>query len=320
LSQKSTWKWIAITTGVIFISLAGLYLVFNPEKQVLNQASRGEAPGEFILLSGGETHYRLIGKEDAEMIVLVHGFSVPSYVWDPTLTALGESGFQVLVYDLYGRGYSERVHGNYDIDLFTTQLLDLLDALEVNDPVVLGGLSMGGPIVSRFTHMNPNRVSGVILIAPEVTQPSTKDIFPLNLPLIGEYLMGAVMEPFLLPKMQTADFVQPDLFQDWETLYRIQLQYKGTGRALLSTIRNLPIHNPLEDYRELDAVGIPVLLIWGEEDQTIGWDQIETFSQEVGRARIEIIPAAGHLAHYERPEVINPFILEFLRELHEKSD
>ena len=309
------WKWFWAIIASIIIILAGLYLIFNVETQDLNQDSKKSATGEFILLPTGEVHYRLVGPDDAPLVVLVHGFSVPIYVWDPTLVALEEAGYRVLAYDLFGRGYSERLKGDYDIDLFTNQLDELLKALEIDGPVVVGGLSMGGPIAARFTRLNPEKVSGLILIAPEVIQTTPGDIFPLNVPLVGEYLMGAVMEPFVLPNLQAADFSHPEKFPDWVARYRVQLQYKGTGEALLSTIRNLTEHDPEEEYRALDKTGIPLLLIWGEEDQTIGWEQIEILSQLVPAIQVEIVPATGHLPHYEQPGIVNPVLIQFLGEV-----
>lgn len=311
MNLKSGWKWFWVVF-VLLIVLGGLYLILNVETQDLTQESKKTATGEFILLPAGEVHYRLVGPDDAPLVVLVHGFSVPSYVWDPTLSALEGAGYRVLTFDLYGRGYSERLAGEYDIELFTNQLDDLLLALEIDGPVILSGLSMGGPIVARFARMHPDRVSGIILIAPEVIQPTPEDIFPLNIPVLGEYLMGAVMEPFVLPKLQAADFVHPERYPDWEAQYRVQLQYKGTGKALLSTIRNLTEHDPEEEYRALEETGIPLLLIWGEEDQTIGWAHVEVLGQFMPKMQVEIVPDAGHLPHYEQPEVVNPLIITFL--------
>ncbi len=310
--MKSSWKWIGAIIGILFILLGGVYLIFNVEKMDLDLESKEQASGEFILLDSGEVHYRLEGGESAPLVVLVHGFSVPSYVWDPTQTALVDAGYRVLTYDLFGRGFSERVDKEYDLDLFVDQLGDLLLSLEIDEPVVVGGLSMGGPIAARFAHLHPEKVCGVLLISPEVFQPTPGDIFPLNLPLVGEYLMGAIMEPFVLPKMQVSDFVQPERFPDWETWYKVQLQYNGTGKALLSTIRNLTEHDPEDEYRKLEEAGIPVLLIWGEDDQTIGFDQIEALKQIVPEIQIETIPGTGHLPHYELPGVVNPLIIGFL--------
>ena len=203
---------LGILLGLVLL-FSCIYLILNVEKLDLTDAARDDAVGDFVELSEGMVHYQLEGPEDSPLIVLVHGFSVPAYIWDPTFSAMKEAGYQVLRFDLYGRGYSDRPDVVYDINLFSTQLEELLTKLEVDEPVHLIGLSMGGPVVARYANENPESVRGVTLIAPEVVQVTWKDIFPLNLPGVGEYLMAAVMEPILLPRMQTSDFYQPENFQ-----------------------------------------------------------------------------------------------------------
>ncbi len=85
--------------------------------------------GSFVALSDGCTHYELGGPQDGRPVALVHGFSVPYFIWDPTFRFLADSGFRVLRYDLFGRGFSDRPHLRYDIDLFCKQLRELLDIL-----------------------------------------------------------------------------------------------------------------------------------------------------------------------------------------------
>ena len=81
------------------------------ETKRLTPEVRTGLPGNFIQLSDGVVHYELAGPEDAPVVVLVHGFSVPFFIWDPTFEGLSEAGFRVLRYDLYGRGFSDRPHG-----------------------------------------------------------------------------------------------------------------------------------------------------------------------------------------------------------------
>ena len=115
----------------------------------------------------------------------------------------------------------------------------MVENLQLKEPVTVVGFSMGGPVAARFAHQHSDQVNGVILISPVVTQVTTGVIFPLNIPGGGEYVMSAVMEPIILPKLQVNDFVDPEKFPEWEAKYRVQLQFKGTGRAFLSTIREL---------------------------------------------------------------------------------
>ena len=306
---RNIFLWILLGSVLLF---ASLYLILDVEKLELNDTARENAAGEFVELSEGMVHYQLEGPADSPLIVLVHGFSVPSYIWDPTFLAMKEAGYQVLRFDLYGRGYSDRPDVIYNINLFSTQLEELLSKLEVDEPVHLIGLSMGGPIVARYANEKPESVRGVTLIAPEVVHVTWKDIFPMNLPGVGEYVMAVYMEPVYLPKWQGSDFSHPERFPNWEEKYRVQFQYHGIGRALLSTIRNLVKLDSELEYQKLNESVLPVLLIWGKEDQTISGENIQILQELLPDMQVQILEKGGHIAHYEFPEIVNPILLEFI--------
>ena len=90
--------------AAIILTLIATYAYYDPETDSLTDVVRQSTGGSFLKLPDGVVHYELAGAEDARTVVLVHGFSVPYYIWDPTCTALLQAGFRVLRYDLYGRG------------------------------------------------------------------------------------------------------------------------------------------------------------------------------------------------------------------------
>lgn len=308
---------IFIGSGIALILLGLLvaYRLIDQEKITLNDKVRATLPGQFIKLPLGVVHYELRGPEDAPTVVLVHGFSVPYYIWDPTFEALTQAGFRVLRYDLYGRGFSDRPEGNYNLDLFVTQLEELLPALKIQGPVDLGGLSMGGPIVARFANHHPGQVRSLILIDPEVAPVPTREIFPLNIPLVGEYLMTVYVAPDELPKMQPADLYRPERFPNWEALFRVQEQYKGFRQAILSTIRAEPGMDSLAEYTAVGRQNLPTLLIWGREDKTISSADMQQLVKLIPGIDYHIIEEAGHIPQYERPQVVNPLLVSFLNGL-----
>jgi pimeloyl-ACP methyl ester carboxylesterase len=307
-------RWF-VFLALLVILLVGAYFLSNAEQQTLDSDTRAALPGQFVTLPEGVVHYELSGPEDAPLVVLVHGFSVPYYIWDPTFEALTVAGFHVLRYDLYGRGYSDRPEVAYDLDLFTRQLGDLLSTLEVKEPFVLVGLSFGGPIVARYANQYPEQVRGLVLIDPQVVPVSTGDIFPMNVPLVGEYIMSVYMAPYMLPASQPDDFYRPERFPNWEAKYRDQMQYAGFKRAILSSIREMVSLFPLVDYRALGKRDLPVLLIWGEEDQTISAAEADQVREAIPQAEFHPIPEAGHLSHYEAAGVVNPLLIDFLSAL-----
>jgi alpha-beta hydrolase superfamily lysophospholipase len=85
----------------------------DPEQKIMNTEARKGVGGSFIKLRDGITHYEKAGVAKNGVVILVHGFSVPYYIWDGFFENLVKEGFQVIRYDQYGRGYSDRLNKEY---------------------------------------------------------------------------------------------------------------------------------------------------------------------------------------------------------------
>jgi pimeloyl-ACP methyl ester carboxylesterase len=286
---------------------------FNEEHTRLDAGVRAQFDESFIDLPAGTVHYELAGPENGQLVVLVHGFSVPAYLWDPTFDALIRQGFRVLRFDLYGRGHSDRPDVEYTIAFFADQLEQLISELRIDTPFNLVGLSMGGPIVTLYTNRNPQKVKRLVLIDPVVFAPSEDDIAPMALPLIGEYLAAVYLIPQLAAG-QSGDFANKEAHPDWEDRFREQMQYHGFRAAILSTVRNFPAADTLGEYRDLGRKDLPVQLFWGRQDQTIPLEHSEKLMELVPQAQLNIIENAGHIPHFEQPDVVNPILIEFFRQ------
>lgn len=299
---------IVLIGMAVLMTLAVLPLFRSREKKKITDEVRRRASGEFVHLSKGFTHYEAVGPEDGPVIVLVHGFSVPYYVWDMTIGALTAAGFKVIRYELYGRGLSDRPDVCYDRRLFVDQLAELIDALGIQGAVLLAGYSMGGAVVAAFAATFPQKVAKVLLIDPLCER---QDIGVLHIPLLGEYLAYGFQVP-AMPVKQEEDFCFPEKFPEWDERFREQMRYKGFRRAILSTQRHFMSHDPSPDYETLGKQGKPVFLVWGAEDRTLG-------TNGVSKLRSLLYPdflwveQAGHLPHYEYPDIVNPRMVSFLK-------
>jgi pimeloyl-ACP methyl ester carboxylesterase len=249
-----------------------------------------------------------------EIVVLVHGFSVPYFIFDPTFDFLTRSGFCTLRYDLFGRGFSDRPRVRYDIDLFVRQLLDLLDALRLMPPVNLVGLSMGGPITATFTSRHPGRVKSLTLIDPAGARPIslTPTLKAMKLPGIAEAIFGLVGGGSLL-KSAAKDFFDPELVGHFVDKYKVQMQYKGFKRAILSSVRNNMLGSFIESYKAVGKMGKPVLLVWGRNDTTVPLVHSDDLRAAMPGAEFRVIENCGHIPHYEKPDEFNPVLLDFLK-------
>jgi pimeloyl-ACP methyl ester carboxylesterase len=284
------------------------------ETKELTNSLRQSVEGSFVALPDGYTHYELRGKNNAETVVFVHGFSVPYFIWEPTFRFLLKAGYRVLRYDLFGRGYSDRPKAAYNLDFFANQLHDLLDALKITEAINLFGLSMGGPITATFTVRHPERVKRLALFAPAggETIPLSFAYKALLIPGIGELLMGLLGKKTLIDGI-AEDFYDPELIAHFQNLYTPQLSIHGFGRAILSTMQNDALGDSSAIYKRVGEMKIPTLLIWGREDKTVPYDQAEIVVSSLKHARFHTIKNSGHIPHYENADEVNPIILDFLQ-------
>jgi pimeloyl-ACP methyl ester carboxylesterase len=299
---------IALLALVALVAVAiALPVMRDTERATLDDAARARAPGTFVALPHGHVHVELAGPENGPPVVLVHGFSVPSYIWDPTFAMLRDAGYRVLRFDLYGRGWSDRPDAIYDRDFFADQLGAVMDAHGFARAHVVG-LSMGGAIAGRFAARHPERVERLALIAPMTLE---RDISPVQLPLVGEWIMRVHLLPQLADG-QLQDFVEPERFAEWPARFREQMTYRGFSRALLSTIRHTATASSLADFRAVGQAATPVLLVWGREDGVLPFDQHAHVLDAIPHAVLVPVDAAGHLPHMERPDVVEPALRAFL--------
>lgn len=283
------------------------------ETEELNDAARAAAPGSFVQLSDGCTHYQLNGPSDGQPVVLVHGFSVPYFIWDPTFKFLTESGFHVLRYDLFGRGYTDRPQVRYNIDLFCKQLRELLDTLGL-DRIKLVGLSMGGPISASFTARYTSKVEKLVLVDPAGGRAVTlaRILKGATAPGFGELAFGLVGRRQMTRSVKS-DFYDPANIKAFVEQYMIQMKYKGFMRAILSTVRNGMLGEFSSTYREVGNQGTPTMLLWGRDDKTVPFSHSEDILAAIPQAEFHAFDHCGHLPHYEKPDEVNPLLLEFLR-------
>lgn len=304
---------VLVSIGVVVLLVlgvaAGAYVLRTPERAALDDAARASAPGRFVGSSVGRTHYEVAGPDTGRVAVLVHGFSVPMYIWDSTFVALAGAGYRVIRYDLLGRGWSERADVAYDGGTFATQLGELLDSLDVRGPVDLFGLSFGGFVTTDFTASHPERVRTLVLVDPTVSSIPIEGI--QRMPIVGRYLF----EVFAAPGMaegQPGDFLHPERFPGWADRYRPQQRFRGFARALHRSRFEMSHEDFADIHTRIARAGTPVLLVWGRQDTVIPISQAELIRRRIPSLEFVPVDSAGHLPHLEQTAVVNAAVLGFL--------
>ncbi|MEQ9257532.1 MAG: alpha/beta hydrolase [Roseovarius sp.] len=271
----------------------------------MNAARRSTAPGDFAKLSKGLTHYRWLGAEDGPVAVCVHGLTTPSFVWGPVAEVLGRMGYRVLVYDLYGRGYSDRPKGAQDSDFFCAQLEELLADQGVEGRFALFGYSMGGAISTAFAARHPERVQQLVLLAPAGLG---HDLGPIAEMAVKYDLFGRWMTYAFYPKSlrraTESERGAPSAIPNVVDLQIAETRLKGFTPAVLASLRGMLDKALEEEHRAIAAEGLPVLAIWGEDDEVIPLSCKEQLAEWNPEARQEVVPGAGHAVTYSHVEAL----------------
>lgn len=296
---------------LVGVALAFWYVYRNPEDRALDQFGRTEAEGRYARLSDGNTHYKVSGPDSGPPVVLVHGFSTPFYIWDSTAIALSRAGFRVLQYDLFGRGFSDRPDVIYDADLVDRQLGEIIDSVGMRGPVHLMGLSYGGFVTATFAGRHPERIRSLTFVDPAAGDPDPLPWY-VRAPVIGPLFWQTMVMPGMAGG-QLADFRSPGEWPDWPARYSVQMQFKGLGRALRSTLIHGSRVSLDSVYATVGKHAFPVGLIWGKEDSVVPIALAPRVTGAIPRAEFHTIERAAHLPHMERADTVNPMMIGFLR-------
>ena len=273
---------------------------------------RAAAPGNIAKLPIGATHYRWTGQEDHPVAVCIHGLSTPSYIFAATERSLAAAGYRVLTYDLFGRGYSERVPGQQNAAFFLGQLRALLKDQNVEDEVVLVGFSMGAQIAAAFASEEPERVNKLILVAPFGLMPPEPGRGHWTAPLIGGWLTrvagGWALRRELVEHRSVATVI-PDL----EDRQAAETRTRGFLPALLSSRRHLLFQSSEANFIKTAFDEIPTLVIWGADDPVVPLSAKGILAKINPDAHHVQITGAGHNLLQTHPAQVADALQSFLQ-------
>ena len=209
----------------------------------------------------------------------------------PFLNALAEK-FHVYAPLIPGYGDSDECPDLRDMLDFTLHTWDVVDALGVQDPILVG-LSMGGMIAAEMAAIAPNDVSRLALIAPAglwLDEHPIADIFALMPYELPHYLFYDE-EDGKRRMTPDGDMSDPKFLQGFLVQNARQL---GAASKILFPIPERGLASRL--YR----VKAKTVLIWGACDRLIPVAYAHAFQRAIAGARLVVIPEAGHMAPFEK--------------------
>lgn len=245
------------------------------------------------------------------VVVLLHGFPLDRTMWSSQVTTLG-SMYRVITPDLRGHGQTAAPDGVYSMDEMAEDVIETLDTLQITEPVVLGGLSMGGYVALALTARYPDRFRALMLIDTKAegdTPDAARGREELASTVEGTGNSGAVASA-MLPKLfsETTRQRRPELISQMQAVMQ-----KTPARAVAGALRGMAARP--DRTAELAQIVVPTLVLVGADDAITPPDGAQKMAEAIADAQIVVIPDAGHLAPLENPQATNEAILDFLRGL-----
>ena len=286
------------------------YVIKNQDfrDEVLNKSN-----GEYVELSDGYTYFEEANQESKlGNVVLVHGYSIPSYIMETTFNSLKEKGYRVIMMDLFGRGFSDNPNLPQTDFLRANQVIELMEYRGIKNAVLVG-LSNGGRIISKIADLVPNKVNSLFYIASagffEHEELSDKSVSQEE---IDNFIKGYPG----LSESQKNDFFNPEKFPNWSKKYDELLTHYGFAEALISTTKNSVSLD--EAHYKIHFLDIPVYTFWGRYDNVVVYDLFKDRLEEMLPNRKEyFIENAGHLPHMENQDDFEKIFFRSLSEVIE---
>jgi len=261
--------------------------------------------------ASGSTSYEYVPGGEGGAIVFIHGFAVPSAVWEENFRFLSERGRSVIRYDRFGRGGSAATARGvpHTMELFGAQLEELLDALDPPRRVSLVGLSFGAAVAASFARARPDMVERVCFIDPALRGALPAAARLVLAPVIGPLLFNASARAVL--KVNLGKSIPPGKGDELRETCMRRIGDRDTRDALRSTIVHAMFARGAIEYAGMRP-GMPVSLVWGTEDAVIDFAFAEEVRRSLGACDFYPLRGGGHCPPIDRAEDLNEILAEFL--------
>ena len=253
-------------------------------------------------------------------LLLLHGLGANHTTWLPVLDTLARR-YTVIAPDLLGHGESDKPRADYSVGGFANGMRDLLTVLGI-DKVTVVGHSFGGGVAMQFAYQFPERTERLVLVGsgglgPEVstairaiTTPGFHQVMGL-LTLPGVRHLG---EAGLRALSRTGI----KEFRDFDEVAEIYQSFQDpAARAAIRHVVRAVVDWQGQIVTMADRAyltdAMPMCVIWGDEDRVIPTSHAARAAELAPKARVEIIPNAGHFPHKDHPERFARTLHDFVR-------
>jgi len=240
-------------------------------------------------------------------VLLVHGFPLDHTMWNAQIDAFSEH-YRVIAPDLPGFGHSGVTDATATMERFADDLAALLVALEVDVPIVLCGLSMGGYVAFEFWRKYRSKLRGLIL-ADTRAGPDSPEMAAARLDMADRVLIEGPAP--LVDGMSSKLFAEATLQSRPEVVESLRAVMMDTDpKGIAAAARGMAQRTDFT--KMLGDIDCPALVIVGRLDILSTTNEMDAMARAIGGARFAELADCGHMSPLEQPAEFNAAVLEFL--------
>lgn len=261
-----------------------------------------ETPVQHVQVGAHRLAYRRAGA--GEPVLLVHGITTYSFLWEGVLQRLAAGGrYDVVAVDLLGCGDSDKpLEASYAIKAHAELLGRFADALGLGR-LHLVGHDLGGGVAQIMAVREPERLRSLALVnTVGYDSWPVQPIIALRTPVVREILMAALdagaFTVLVRRGLVHKDLATPELM----ARYQRPLRTAEGRKAFVHFARCLDNANLMEIAPALRGLRLPALVVWGLADVYLTAAIGERLAADVPGARLERLPGAGHFTPIDAPE------------------
>ncbi|HTI83254.1 MAG TPA: alpha/beta hydrolase [Acetobacteraceae bacterium] len=250
-------------------------------------------------------------------VVFSHGWPLSADAWDDQMLFLASHGFRCIAHDRRGHGRSSQPWNGNDLTTYADDLSELLDALDINDAVVVGHSTGGGEVTRYMGKHGTKRVSKAVLVSA-----------------IPPLMLKTAANPGGLP-IEVFDGIRADLLRDRSQFYReLSASFYGANRpgskvsqgvhdafwawsmqaGLRGAYECVKAFSETDLTDDLKRIDVPTLVIHGDDDQIVPISDSALLSSKIlKRAVLKVYPGAPHGLMATHKNQFNSDLLAFIQ-------
>jgi pimeloyl-ACP methyl ester carboxylesterase len=267
----------------------------------------------WIQMDGYRMHYIDMGK--GKPVILVHGFADSTYCWHKNVHALLDAGLRVVAVDLPGLGQSDMPPEGFvmSIDNLAGEVLKFAGKMKF-ETFNLVGSSMGGGITLLLSMNHAERIEKAVVVDPvSFWQGKAAMLMLLDAGPLGRLVAkgaGLWSVRIALIDVYYNDNLVDDILVNE---YARPLSKPGYDTLLARLIQEYPSPAAMKMAGQYHELRVPLLIIWGKQDKWVPPEFGPRLHNMAPDSTLLMVEDAGHLPNQEKPEIVNPAIVEFLK-------